>query len=60
MKYQVIHIFRDLQDSFHVYNVGDTYPRKGRLVKARVEELASSNNKIGVPLIKEVSGDGDK
>ncbi|RDV25317.1 hypothetical protein [Lysinibacillus capsici] len=59
-KYKVIHEFRDLQDEDHIYNVGDKYPRKGRIVKPRVEELISSDNKIGVPLIMEVSGEGDK
>lgn len=50
----------DLQDGKHIYNIGDKYPRKGRIVKSRVDELISADNKIGVPLIMEVSGDGDK
>ena len=59
MKYQVIHRFRDLQDDEHIYEVGDKYPRKGRSNKARVEELSSTENKIGVPLIEEIEG-GDE
>lgn len=54
MKYKVIKKFRDLQDNNHIYNVGDKYPRKGRVNKERVEELVSNENKIGVPLIIEV------
>lgn len=60
-KYTVIHKFRDLQDSDHIYDVGDKFPRKGRAAKARLEELSSDENKIGVPLIEEVEGeDGDE
>lgn len=57
MKYKVIKKFRDLQDNDHIYNVGDKYPRKGRVNKERVEELMSNENKIGEPLVVEV---GDK
>lgn len=53
MKYKVIKQFRDLQDDNHVYNVGDKYPRKGRASKDRINELSSSENKIGEPLIAE-------
>lgn len=56
-KYKVIRKFKDLQDDNHIYNVGDKYPRKGRVKKDRVEELLSSNNKIGEPLIVEVEDD---
>lgn len=59
-KYKVICKFKDLQDSNHIYNIGDTYPRKGkRPKKERIEELLSSNNKVGKPLIVEVE-EGDK
>jgi hypothetical protein len=54
MKYKVIKKFRDLQDNNHIYNVGDKYPRKNKVKKERIEELASSKNKIGVPVIIEV------
>lgn len=53
--YEVIKYFTDLQDNGHAYNVGDVFPRKGVEVKeARLKELASPNNKRGIPLIKEV------
>lgn len=54
MKYKVIKKFRDLQDNDHIYNVGDKYPRKGRVNKERLEELMSNENKIGEPLVVEV------
>lgn len=53
-KHVVIYRFKDLQDNDHVYNVGDKFPRKGRVKKTRIEELMSSENKIGKPLIVEV------
>ncbi|MFL1998356.1 hypothetical protein VYF65_004156 [Lysinibacillus irui] len=60
VKYKVIYMFRDLQDNDHIYKVGDKYPRKGRVAKARIEELSSTDNKIGVPLIKEINEDGEE
>lgn len=52
-KYRVVHKFKDLKDNEYVYNVGDIYPREGLDVsKDRFEELKTSKNKIGVPLIK--------
>lgn len=51
--YKVIARFADLQDVSHIYEIGDTYPRKGlKPSKERIEELASDKNKIGIPLIK--------
>lgn len=51
--YRVIKAFTDLQAS-HVYSVGDTFPHNGVEVDAeRIEELASCNNRLGVPLIEE-------
>lgn len=53
--YKVIKYFTDLQDDNHAYNVGDTYPRKGlNPSEERIAELSGSDNKQGVPLIKEV------
>ena len=53
--YKVIHYFNDLQDDGYAYNVGDEFPHKGMVVtKERIEELAGSGNKQGVPLIVEV------
>ena len=52
-RYKVIYKFKDLQDNVHIYNVGDTYPRHYVTVsKERLNELKTSKNKIGVPLIK--------
>lgn len=53
--YKVIHEFLDLQDDSRYYGVGDKFPRSGKKVsKKRFEELSTSVNKIGVPLIEEV------
>lgn len=52
MNYKVIYRFMDLQDFNHIYQVGDKYPRHGAMAsQARIKELASTNNKIGKPLI---------
>lgn len=51
--YKVIHEFLDLQDNSHYYAVGKTFPRRGvKVSKERIEELSTSANKIGVPLIE--------
>lgn len=53
--WKVVKYFTDLQDGDYAYNVGDTYPRKGlNPSEERITELSGSNNKQGVPLIKEV------
>ena len=53
--WKVVKYFTDLQDDSHAYNVGDTYPRKGlKPSEDRFAELSGSDNKQGVPLIKEV------
>lgn len=61
--YKTIVFFTDLQDNDHAYNVGDEFPRKGmKVTKKRINELASSKNKRGIPLIEEVKEenvDGD-
>lgn len=50
--YKVIKFFTDLQDNGHPYNVGDTFPREGKVVTSeRLAELTGSNNKLGEPLI---------
>lgn len=55
--YRVIRQFSDLQDNSHLYNVGDVFPRDGVKVSAeRAEELASSRNRLRIPLIEEVCG----
>ncbi|MCM3665515.1 hypothetical protein M3204_13945 [Mesobacillus subterraneus] len=53
-KYKVIKAFTDLQDENHVYRVGDKFPRSGRAKKERIEELSSSDNTLGEPVIAEV------
>lgn len=63
MTYKVVKAFHDLQDYkdvkggkvYHHYDVEDTYPRQGLTPnKTRIEELLSSGNAQGVPLIAEV------
>ena len=55
MSYKVIHYFTDLQDFNHPYKVGDDFPRLGlKVSNERLEELASSKNKQGKPLIEKV------
>lgn len=55
MTFDVIHDFADLQDSGHVYHVGDKYPRDGvKPSEERISELLGASNKIGAPLIKKV------
>ena len=54
--YRAIKAFRDLKDNNHVYYVGDTFPHNGVDVDAeRIAELASDKNRLGVPLIEEVT-----
>lgn len=53
--YKVIRFFTDLKDDSRPYNVGDIFPRKGLdVTQKRLDELASSNNKQGRPLIEEI------
>ena len=53
--YRVIKAFTDLKAS-HVYSVGDAFPHNGVEIDAeRLSELASGNNRLGVPLIEEVT-----
>lgn len=56
-KYEVIRDFRDAQDDLHLYRKGDKYPHKGRYKRERVEELMSSENKFGYPVIQMKEGD---
>ena len=53
--YRVVHKFYDLKDNNHAYSVGDTFPHNGVKVDAeRIAELASVNNRLGVPLIEKI------
>ena len=52
--YKVIKRFYDL-NAKHAYSVGDTFPHNGVDVDIeRITELASDNNRLGVPLIEEI------
>ncbi|VTT18309.1 phage protein [Streptococcus dysgalactiae subsp. equisimilis] len=59
MAYTVKARFFDLLDNSFLYEVGDSFPRKGyEPSKERLESLLSSNNTEHKPFI-EVSGNGD-
>ena len=53
--YVVIHDFKDLEDNAVVYLEGDIYPRRAntKVDDKRIQELLSSENKIGKQLIEE-------
>lgn len=54
--YSVIKSFTDLQDNNYVYYVGDTFPHDGVEVDVeRIAELASDKNRLGMPLIEEIT-----
>lgn len=61
-KYEVIHSFKDLKDNDYVYIADKSiYPREGlKLSKKRIEELASTKNKIGKVLIQKIEKDEEK
>lgn len=53
MAYRVVKVFADLQDNGRIYQVGENYPRPDFAVSdARLSQLASSSNAVGVPLIE--------
>ena len=54
-KYIVIEDFTDLKDRSKVYRKGDVYPNPAnkKISKERINELTSSKNKQGKPVIKE-------
>lgn len=55
MEYKVVKQFSDAQDNYHIYNVGDVYPRMGLVVaKNRIESLASADNAAKEVFIVEV------
>lgn len=50
---KVLKDFSDLQDNNFIYKAGDKYPRPGYTPsEKRIAELASSENKIGEPVIE--------
>lgn len=54
MGYRVIENFSDMLCGGFEYKVGDSYPdHKFDVSAARIAALASNNNKLGRPLIKE-------
>lgn len=63
MKYEVIRAFTDMTDrseeypNGQFYNVGDLYPAKGKVSKARLLELSTKDNIAGVIFIKQIEGD---
>lgn len=55
MAYRVIKAFKDGQDGGHIYYIGDEYPRQGsKPTKERIDGLLGTDNKQGMPLIKEL------
>ena len=53
--FRAIKHFSDMQDNNFAYQVGDEYPRKGlSVLPSRINELASSKNRQGCPLIEEI------
>lgn len=53
--YKVIKYFTDLQDNHYAYQVGDIFPHEGKQVNdERLAELASADNRRGIPLIAKV------
>lgn len=59
MKFTVIADFTDLQDENHIYRKGDSFPRKGRVKKERIEELSTDQNARGEVLIQEVAKENE-
>ncbi|CAN7410550.1 hypothetical protein LJR015_004015 [Peribacillus frigoritolerans] len=55
-KYQAVEDFKDLQDKDKIYRKGDSFPKPGnkKVEEERLEELLSSDNKMGKPVIKEI------
>ena len=51
--YRVIRDFKD-KDTKQIYRTGEEYPSDGKVTKTRLNELLSSKNMIGVPLIEEI------
>lgn len=58
--YRVIKDFTDLKDGKHIYRVGDTYPRKGKSTKKRIEELSTTKNKRKQIYIEKVDADDEE
>lgn len=53
MVYRVVKAFSDIQDNYHIYSVGDEFPRAGVVVnEQRIEQLATGKNATGKPVIE--------
>ena len=53
MAYLVVKAFSDIQDNYHVYSVGDEFPRAGTVVsEQRINQLATGKNATGRPVIE--------
>ena len=54
-KYIVVQDFKDLEDKNKVYSKGDVYPNPAnkKIDPKRIDQLLSSKNKQGRPVIKE-------
>lgn len=63
MKYEVIRAFADMTDcseefpNGRFYRVGDIYPARGKVSKARLSELLTMDNTAGVIFIQQTEGD---
>lgn len=63
MTYEVIRAFADMTDrseefpNGRFYNCGDVYPAKGKVSKARLLELLTTDNTAGVIFIQQTEGD---
>ena len=56
--YKVVLGFRDKEDGMRRYRPGDAYPRKGyEPDEVRIQELTSSKNRLGKPLIVKTEHD---
>jgi hypothetical protein len=62
--HEVIEDFYDLTDSkavkggnaYYLYRKGERFPRKGvKVSPERIEQLATENNRMGRPMIREIS-----
>lgn len=61
--YKVIKAFADLMDNNRTYKVGDEFPHNEcgyPVTEERLAELATKNNKQGVPLIQSVEEEPKK
>lgn len=59
--YIVLVPFHDLKDENYIYMPGDSFPRKGyKPEKARITELLTPENALGVPVIAETKATNTK